>query len=424
MQVEQQEVVETKKIGGRRATFFLLVTVFLGSMGMTVVMPVMPFIVQNYVTNQSDFAAVVGWLGSSYAICQFIAAPGLGLLSDRFGRRRLLLICLFGSVIGYILFGIGGALWVLFLGRIIDGITGGNFSILFAYIADVTKPEERGKFMGMCGAVSGVGFILGPAIGGFAANFGNSVPVYMAAGLTVANILWGYFFLPESLSKEKRRGEKVKLTELNPLKQVGGLFRLKYLRPLLIMGILYSLPFAVLQSNLGVLAIESLNWTAEGIGLTFLLVGAMDILVQGGLVGRLIPIFGEAKLLVVGFFLQVISYLMFGFTPVFASPFLMIGGIALFAFSSGLIEPTLGGLVSRVTEPDKQGVVQGGNMALHSLALIVGPVWGGTLYSSVGHPWPYWVGAGLIGIAMVATLLTLPGRQFDQSATGSTSYSQ
>src|SRR3954468_11975669 len=141
---------------------FLMVMAFLNTIGVGIFLPVLAFIVQEYVRDQNNLAIAVGWLASIYAICQFIAAPGLGALSDRYGRRPILLICLLGSAIGYALFGLGGALWVLFLGRIIDGVTGGNFSILSAYVADITAPEERGALFGRVGAIAGIGMLLGP----------------------------------------------------------------------------------------------------------------------------------------------------------------------------------------------------------------------------------------------------------------------
>jgi len=180
----------------RKAITFLVVTAFLNAMGIGILGPVLPFIVQHYTGNPNTLATVVGWLISSYAICQFVAAPALGLLSDRFGCRPLLLICLLGSAIGYLLFGLGGALWILFFGRIIDGLTGGNMSILFTYIGDISEPEERGKYFSLFGAASGIGFILGPVIGGSASLLSNQAPIYIAAGLTIANILLGYFYLP------------------------------------------------------------------------------------------------------------------------------------------------------------------------------------------------------------------------------------
>ena len=154
----------------RKALIFLMVMALLNTMGMTIVGPVVPFMTLKHLGNPTDLALVVSWMASSYGICQMIAAPGLGLLSDRFGRKPILFICLLGSAIGYLLFGLGGSLWILFLGYAIDGLTGGNFSVLFGYVADITEPEERGKYFGMVGGASGVGFMVGPAIGGLLAN--------------------------------------------------------------------------------------------------------------------------------------------------------------------------------------------------------------------------------------------------------------
>jgi DHA1 family tetracycline resistance protein-like MFS transporter len=210
---------------------------------MTVIGPVIPFLVQPYLADSASLATTVAWLTSVYAICQFVAAPGLGALSDRYGRRPILLLCLAGSAIGYILFGLGGALWVLFLGRIIDGITGGNFSILFAYIADRTPPEERGALFGRVGAVAGMGFLLGPAIGGFAARWGNTAPAYLAGAITLVAIVWGVFLLPESLPPE-RRSAGIALPSLNPLSQLWRLIGMPNLRWLLLAGFCYGFPFA------------------------------------------------------------------------------------------------------------------------------------------------------------------------------------
>jgi len=189
---------------GRHIITFLVVTAFLNTMGSGVLSPVLPFLVRQYISNESILAVVVGWLVAIYALCQFIAAPGLGLLSDRFGRRPLLLMCLLGSAIGYALFGLGGALWVLFLGRIIDGLTGGNVSILFAYIGDISTPQERAKYFGLFGAAAGFGFIVGPVLGGFASQLSYAAPVSIAAAIFVATVVWGSFNVPESLSQEHR----------------------------------------------------------------------------------------------------------------------------------------------------------------------------------------------------------------------------
>lgn len=411
MQAHSKETIESEKLSkkpDRKIIAFLIGTLFLSILGLTIAGPVLPFIVRPYMKNPEDLATIVGWLASSYAICQFLAAPGLGVLSDRFGRRPILLICLFGSFIGYMIFGLAGALWMLFLGRIIDGLTGGDFSIMFAYIADITEPEERGKIFGMFGAAGGIGFIVGPVIGGFTAKLGYEVPIFLAAGLTLFGFGFGYFFLPESLSKANRATKKINPVQLNPFTQLAQLFALPRLRLLLLIGILYALPFAVLQSNLGVLIIDSLHWDPEGIGLIFLIVGGMDIAVQGVLIGRLLPVFGEVKLTIAGIVLQITSYSMLALTALTASWVPLIAGVALFSFSSGLIEPSLGGLVSRTTEPDKQGLVQGGNQALQSLTRIVGPLAGGAIYSEFGHATPYWMAAIIVGLGIVAVLLAAP----------------
>src|ERR1051326_2695629 len=180
---QQDDSTGAKRSLNRKSLFFLATVTLLNTMGMAIVGPVTPYITQHYLKDADNLAVVVAWMVSIYGLCQLIAAPGLGLLSDRFGRRPVLFVCLAGSALGYLLFGLGGALWVLFLGRIIDGLTGGNFSVLFAYIADISEPEERGKYFGIVGGASGVGFMVGPAIGGLLANVNYSTPFLVAAGV-------------------------------------------------------------------------------------------------------------------------------------------------------------------------------------------------------------------------------------------------
>src|SRR6185295_2220986 len=167
----------------RKALIFVIVTVILNTMGFTLIVPVAPFLVARYVSDPAILGAAVGWLSSIYAICQFLAAPGLGALSDRFGRRPLLLLCLMGTVVGYLFLGFGGALWVLFLGRAIDGITGANTSILIAYITDIVPPKQRGKYFGLIGAIGAISIVLGPAAGGLMAKLGYQVPFFVAGGV-------------------------------------------------------------------------------------------------------------------------------------------------------------------------------------------------------------------------------------------------
>jgi MFS transporter, DHA1 family, tetracycline resistance protein len=397
----------TKSLPGRKALLFLMVMAFLNTMGMTIVGPVVPFITLQHLSNPNSLALVVSWLTSSYGICQMIAAPGLGLLSDRFGRRPILFLCLLGSAMGYLLFGLGGSLAILFLGRIIDGLTGGNFSVLFGYIADITQQEERGKYFGIVGGASGVGFMVGPAIGGLLATVNYSTPFLVAAAVILLNIVWGYFFLPESLSKE-HRVSAIRLRDLNPLKQMSDVFALANLRWLMLAGFFYAFPFAMLQATLTILMKDSLGWNATQAGLIATTVGVVDILVQGLLVGKLLSIFGDVKLSISGLILVAISYLLLGSIALLASPLLLLAGVILFAGAGGLVENALRGLTSRMVGPREQGRVSGAGQSVQSLALILGPLFGGLVYTQLGHFQAYGSGALIIALAIASVVLALP----------------
>jgi len=419
MSIELSSVTpSTEQQGGpkRFTILFLIFTAFLNVVGFTIVTPVLPFIVQRYLSNPDNLATVVGWLMASYAICQFIAAPGLGLLSDRFGRRPILLICLSGSVLGYLIFGIGGALWVLFLGRIVDGLTGANFSILAAYIGDVTKPEERGKLFGQIGGVAGVGFIVGPVIGGFAATLGYSAPLYLAAAVLFANTIWGFFAMPESL-QQKHRSTQLRLSDLNPLKQIRTIFAIAHLRWLLITALCYGLPLVMFSTEFAVLAADKLHWVPENIGLVLLCIGCIDIVMQGFLSGKLIPRFGEIRLTIAGLVCEAVGYVLIGVTALVSQPAFLLVGIVLFAFGSGLLEPSLNALISTAAGPREQGAVQGGNEALTSLNGIIGPLLAGVLYVRFGAEAPYWLGATILLLGVVSILMAAQQLDLRQGAT-------
>ncbi|GCE15766.1 MFS transporter [Tengunoibacter tsumagoiensis] len=410
--VQQEGVYEetpTKKSAlGTQALIFMMITALLSAIGFGIISPVVPFLVRPYVA-QANVAVTMGWVTSIYALCQLFAAPVLGALSDIWGRRWLLLLCLLGSAIGYFLMGIGGALWVLILGRVIDGITGGNFSILAAYIADVTRPEDRGKYFGQLGAMVGVGFILGPVMGGFLARFGISAPLYAAAGITLLNIVLGLFALPESLSKEQRAQSQFDRSVFNPLQHFVKIFTMKQIFWLLIVMFCYTLPFSAILGGLnGILAIDTLGWHAEQIGYMMLGVGCVDILMQGVLSGMLLKRFSEAALTISGLICVAASYVSLTLLAIYPFPLFMFAMIALWGIGSGLIEPASRGLLSRMTPPEDQGVVNGSSQSIQSLCLIVGPLLAGWAYGYLGRSVPFLVGAAIFLLGIVAMCLAMP----------------
>jgi MFS transporter, DHA1 family, tetracycline resistance protein len=392
----------------RRPSLALLIVIaLLNTMGITIIVPIVPFLTLRYLAHPSDLAAIVGWLTAAYGICQLIAAPGLGVLSDRFGRRPILFLCLLGSAIGYIVFGLGGSLWLLFLGRIIDGLTGGNISVLFGYIADITEPKERGKYFGMLGSAAGVGTLIGSAVGGLLATINYSVPFYVAAGLFLLTLVGGYFLLPESLQKE-HRATSITLSELNPLKQLVSVLRLANLRWLLLAWFCYAFPVGMLQTTITVLMKDSLGFNATQAGFVITLLGVVDLVVQGLLVGWLLTKLGNIRLGLIALALVAISYLVLGSIAFLALPLLLLVGIVLFAGSGSLVENALRGLVSQLAGRSDQGRVSGAMQALQSLGWIVGPIVGGFLYTTWGHFPTYASAAFIIVLGFMCVWLAIP----------------
>lgn len=388
-----------KSIFANKPFLFILFTGFLSILGIGVIIPVIPFIVEKYVdpAHTNEIAVYVGLLVSLYSFCQFFAAPVLGALSDKYGRRPVLLLCLFGSAIGYILFGIGGSLTVLFIARAIDGITGGDVSTVIAYVADVTKPQERGKYFGVVGATIGLGFMLGPTIGGLVASISLSAPVFLAAGFTIINMIYGYFVLPESLDKQHRMAD-FSLHHLNPFLQLNNILKNNILKALLITGFFYFFAFSELTSIITVFFKDTFHWTPGNIGLYFFVLGMGDIFTQGYLTGKLLPKFGPVKLAFAGFITTGIAYLINSVIPVFSYVFLAYVYIVIYAVGSGLFEPSFGGLLSGVAGPQEQGRVQGASQSMQSITRIIAPLLAAFLYQfNHSLPWISCVLCSLIG---------------------------
>ncbi len=385
---------------GKARLPFVLVTVLINMAGIGIIAPVSPFIAERY--GADGFA--IGMLFTAYSIASFIALPGLGALSDRFGRKTVLLL---GSAVGYLITGIGGALWVLFLGRIIDGLTGANISTIYAYVSDVTEPKERGRTFGLLGAMAGLGFVIGPIVGGVFSQISYEAPLFVAAAITLANVVWGWVSMKESLPVE-RRATSITLGQLNPATQLAGALKMPMLRWTLIATLLVALTFAGLQANLSVLLKDTFKWGPDAAAVIFTVFGVIGIVVQGGLVRALDKRVPTERMALVGLGLMLVSFVMMGFVPVLLSPQLVFAAVVVMAIGNSLVTPSLATLISAVVGPRDQGRVQGSSQALQSLGRIAGPAFGGSLYESVGHGAPYFAGAFQLVLAVAALVMSIP----------------
>ncbi|MGQ8868909.1 MFS transporter [Myroides sp. TSA_177.3] len=356
----------------------ILLIVAMNSIGLSIILPLLPFIVETYL--QSDYVVwAISGLFSIYALCSFITAPILGSLSDVYGRKKILLLSLFGSALGYLLFGIGGSLFILFLGRIIDGITAGNTSVLFAYISDNTQQKDRIKWFGYISAAMGIGKIGGPVLGGILGGISIALPFYITAFLMLISGLIVYFFLPESKQK-KQSMKEVNHINFNVFKLLSAMFQLKPIRFYLLIGILFYLILTVFQFNYTLVLKDTFQLTPTSIGVLFTLIGVFEILSRAVFLpyllhrysSKLIQIFG-LSLITMGL-LSIVGSLYFPmvlFVPI---------ALSLIIIGEGLFEPTYINLLSTAVSEDEQGKIQGANQSLQALNTIVVPLFAGAVY--------------------------------------------
>ncbi|PEO07994.1 MFS transporter [Bacillus wiedmannii] len=394
-----QNESETEKNIDKHALIFGLISVFLCGIGFSIILPVVPFLVQPYISSPEEQALVVTLLTSVYAVCVFFSAPALGVLSDKYGRRPLLLICLFGSAIGYLVFGVGGALWVLFAGRIIEGITGGSISTIFAYFADIIPPKQRTKYFGWVSAVVGAGTIIGPTLGGLLANFGHSVPLYFGAFITLLNVLYGMKYMPESLDKNNRLKE-INVVRLNPFVQLANILSMKNLKWLLISAFLLWIPNGSLQAIFTQFTMDTFSWKPALIGLMFSIMGFQDIISQAFIMPKLLIKLTDKQIAILGMVLEIIGYSFIAASALFSLYPLLIVGMLLFGFGDSIFGPSFNGMLSKSVDSSEQGRVQGGSQSIQALARMIGPIIGGQIYVSLGHAAPAFMGMMLIVVAI------------------------
>ena len=357
-----------KKNKNQAALGFIFITMLIDVIGWGIIIPVIPGLIEELIQGDiSEAAKVGGWITFAYAITQFVFAPLIGNLSDQFGRRPIILISLLGFTVDYILLALAPSITWLFIGRIIAGITGASITTASAYIADISTIENRAKNFGMIGAAFGLGFIIGPVIGGLLGQYGARVPFYAAAALCFLNFLYGYFILPESLPKEKR--SVLNLKKANP---IGSFLHLKKYPKLIglasSMFLLYVASHAI-QSNWSFFTMYKFNWDEKMVGISLGVIGLLVALVQGVLIRWVNPWLGNEKSIYAGFFLYSLGMLLFTFANqswmmfIFLIPY-CLGGIA---------GPALQAVISIQVPETEQGKIQGTLTSLMSASAIVGP---------------------------------------------------
>jgi MFS transporter, DHA1 family, tetracycline resistance protein len=353
----------------RRAAFaFVFVTVLLDMLAIGIIIPVLPKLVVDFVGGDAaEGARIYGLFGTVWALMQFVFSPVQGALSDRFGRRPVILISNFGLGLDYIVMALAPSLNWLFVGRVISGITAASISTSFAYVADVTPPEARAARFGLLGAAFGVGFVLGPALGGLAGAVDPRLPFWIAAGLSLANALYGLLVLPESLPPERRA--PFAWRRANPVGALALLASQPALIGLATVNFLGNLAHAALPSISVLYMMYRYGWNERTVGLTMAGVGLAAIVVQGSVIGPVVKRFGERRALVMGLGFGAVGFTVFGLAP--TGPVFWLG-IPLMALW-GLANPSAQGLMSGRIGPDKQGQLQGANASLMGVANLIGP---------------------------------------------------
>jgi DHA1 family tetracycline resistance protein-like MFS transporter len=348
---------------------FIFVTVLLDILGLGLIIPVLPKLIQSFTNNNIQSASsVYGILLGVYALMQFLCAPILGSLSDKYGRRPIILIALLGAGIDYLFLAVAPSLAWLFVGRVISGITSANITTASAYIADVSPPEKRAQNFGMIGVAFGVGFIVGPAIGGLLGNVGLRVPFLVVAGITLLNVLYGYFVLPESLKPENRR--PFSWARANPIGSLVGLGKYPIALALASTIVLTSLAQNALQSTWVLYTGYRFNWGTGDVGISLAVVGLTAGLVQGGLIRQIVPRLGERRALLVGLGISVFSFVLYGL----ASAGWMMYAITLIGSLGGIAGPSAQSIMTQNVQANEQGAVQGALTSLNALTGVVGPL--------------------------------------------------
>jgi DHA1 family tetracycline resistance protein-like MFS transporter len=363
----QETSQETSRPRGA-AVAFIFVTILLDMLALGLVLPILPKLVESFVDNDTASAArIFGLFGTAWALMQFVFSPILGGLSDRFGRRPVVLLSNFGLALDYVLMALAPSLIWLFIGRVISGITSASVSTAYAYIADVTPPERRAAMFGKIGVAFGAGFILGPAIGGLLGGMDPRLPFWVAAALSFANTLYGLVILPESLPLQRRSPFRWK--SANPIGALRLLRSDRVLAGLSVMNFMAQVAHVVLPSTFVLYASYRYGWNATTVGLTLAMVGVCSMAVQGAAIGPIVRRLGERRALLLGLGCGAAGFLIYGAAP--TGPLFWVG-IPVMALW-GVAGAATQALMTQLVAPDQQGQLQGATSSVQSVSQLVGP---------------------------------------------------
>ncbi len=373
----------------------IFLVVFIDLLGFSFILPLLPYYAATF--GASPF--VVGLLTASYAAAQFLGAPVLGRLSDRFGRKPILIISIAGTFLGFLLLGVANTLWVLFVSRILDGLTGGNISVAQAYISDVTDASNRAKGLGMIGAAFGLGFIFGPALGGFLSQWGYTLPAFVAAGLSLINMALITLWLPESLTPQKRI--ELAAGPTRPPFTIQAMLqslRRPIIGPLLHTRFFFGLAFSMFQTIFALYAQYRFNLTVEQTAYILTYVGVLSVLTQGVLIGRLTKRFPENTLILLSTAVMALSLLGWAFSPSVLTLLIILLPTAV---SGGVLNTVINSAATKAVAPSEIGGILGISSSLESITRVIAPSLGGLMLGRLGTSAP-----GIFGFAILALLVS------------------
>jgi len=397
----------------RRAVSFILVTLVLDAMGIGLILPVMPDLLAEIGGVSVSGAAIWGGiLATSFAVMQVIFGPIIGSLSDRFGRRPVLLVSVAVMCVDYLVMAVAGSIWLLFAARIVGGITAATQSTAAAYIADVAPPEKKAQYFGMVGAAFGIGFVLGPVMGGLLAEWGTRAPFYAAAGLAGLNFLWGMFILPETVTDRIRR--PFSLARSNPLSALRKLSQVPGVGRMLFLVFLYEFAFIVYPVIWAYYTKARFDWSPGMVGMSLALFGIAIALVQGGLIRVILARLGNRGTIVFGFVFNMFAFVVLALV---ANPWVALAFTPISALGA-VVTPTLQGMLSRAIPDDRQGELQGVIASARSMAQILSPLamtqifWLATSGDGAGLPGaPFLLSAALMVVCLAVFLGGRPAAQ-------------